>query len=106
MIADALTPLRLLSRIVRRLARQPSALWHFTRVFVECALRNPRALEYVGAMAALYIHFGPFSRFVIASLDEQIRCIDAGEWRSPIGDHAISAGPAADERHGRRLVLA
>jgi hypothetical protein len=32
---------------------------------------------------ALYIHFGPFSREIIAGLKEQIAAIDRGEWRSP-----------------------
>jgi hypothetical protein len=82
--------LRLIWRIFRR---QPAALWHFARVFVTCARRNPGSLECVGATTAMYLHLGPFSRFVIASLDEQIGKIDAGEFRSPIDDHspAVSA---------------
>jgi radical SAM superfamily enzyme YgiQ (UPF0313 family) len=34
------------------------------RTFIDCALHNPRALRYVGAMMALYLHMGPFARFV------------------------------------------
>jgi hypothetical protein len=32
---------------------------------------------------ALYIHFGPFSRQIIAGLRAQIAAIDAGEWTQP-----------------------
>jgi hypothetical protein len=89
-----LRDLLLLWRLVWRIAlRQPKALWYFAKVFVESARRNPRSLECVGVMAALYLHLGPFTRLVITSLDEQIGQIDAGEWRSPLSDgpRAINA---------------
>jgi radical SAM superfamily enzyme YgiQ (UPF0313 family) len=74
-------------RLIGRLAmRQPLALWHFARVFVVCARHSPAALETIGMMAALYLHLGPFSRFVIAGLDQQISDIDAGEYRSPLSE--------------------
>ena len=77
--------LALLSRLILRIARrQPGALWHFAKVFLKCARRNPSALECVGTTTAMYLHLGPFSRFVIAILDEQIAQIDAGEFRSPL----------------------
>jgi hypothetical protein len=64
-----------------------------------CARHNPRSLEYVGITAALYLHLGPFSRFVMTSLKKQIGQIDAGQWCSPLGDtpRAINAArvPAA-----------
>jgi len=80
-------PLRdmiLLCRLVWRIAsRQPAALPHFCKTFLECARKNPRAVDYVGVLAALYLHLGPFSRFVIAALDRQIAEIDLGEWQTP-----------------------
>ena len=87
----------LLWRLIVRLAmRQPRALSHFARVFVACARVKPESLEAVGMMAAMYLHLGPFSRLVIASLDQQISEIDAGEYRSPLGDAAssVSASPS------------
>jgi radical SAM superfamily enzyme YgiQ (UPF0313 family) len=91
----AVSDLGLLWRLVKRIARQPKALWHFALVFVACARRNPKALEYVGVTAAMYLHLGPFSRFVIAGLDRQIQQIDAGEWLSPLREVAgtVSATP-------------
>jgi len=92
----AVSDLGLLWRLIKRTARQPKALWHFARVFIGCARRNPKALEYVGVTTAMYLHLGPFSRFVIASLDRQIRQIDEGEWHSPLGNlaGALSAAKA------------
>jgi Domain of unknown function (DUF4070)/Radical SAM superfamily len=76
---------RLLWRLVRRIAlRQPAALWPFCKAFVECARDNPRAVDYLGMLAALYLHLGPFSRFVVAAVDRQIEELDAGRWQPPI----------------------
>ena len=52
----------LLWRLVWRIAvRQPAALWPFSKVLIECAWKNPRAIDYVGILAALYLHLRPFS---------------------------------------------
>lgn len=83
----------LLWRLVWRIAlRQPAALWPFCRAFCECAWNNPRAVDYVGMLAAVYLHLGPFSRFVIAALDRQIAEIDSGTWQTP-----LAAAPARGE---------
>jgi hypothetical protein len=75
----------LLWRLVRRIAvRQPRSLWPFCKVVVECVRRNPRAIDYVGMLAAVYLHLGPFSRFVIAAVDRQIAEIDSGKWQPPL----------------------
>jgi len=69
-------PLRdfaLLWRLIWRIAlRQPAAFWPFCRTFCDCARSNPGAVDYVGMLAAVYLHLGPFSRFVIASVNRQI----------------------------------
>jgi hypothetical protein len=76
--------LSLLRRLVWRIAlRQPGALWLFLRVFGVCAWKNPRAIDYVGTLAAFYLHLWPFSRFVISVLDRQIAEIDSGTWQPP-----------------------
>ncbi len=87
--------LNLLWRLVWRIAvRQPRALWPFGKVFVECVRKNPRAIDYVGMLAALYLHLGPFSRFVIAAVDRQIAEIDSGAWQPPPAEPAERAVPA------------
>jgi hypothetical protein len=91
-------PLRdfaLLWRLVRGIAlRQPEALWPFCKTFYDCARRNPDAIDYVGMLAAVYLHLGPFSRFVMTAVDRQMAEIDLGRWKTPlaaIGDPAIPA---------------
>ena len=61
---------------------------HWWRTIAGCALRNPRALRYVGAMSALYLHMGPFARFVSDRLAVEIDRLD----RPSAGP---TAGPAA-----------
>jgi radical SAM superfamily enzyme YgiQ (UPF0313 family) len=83
----------LLWRLVRRIAiQQPAALWPFCKVFFECARKNPRALDYVGILAAFYLHLRPFSLLVVSLVDRQIAEIDAGKWQPP---RAPIAEPAA-----------
>jgi len=81
----------LLWRLAWRIAlRQPRAMLPFWRVFYECVRKNPRAIDYVVILAALYLHLMPFSRFVISVLDRQIAEIDTGKWYSP---SAVPATP-------------
>jgi hypothetical protein len=48
-------------------------------------------------MAALFLDLGPFSRYVITRVNEQIAQIDAGEWRSQLDNTTSPAqqAPAA-----------
>jgi radical SAM superfamily enzyme YgiQ (UPF0313 family) len=86
----------LLWRLTWRIAvRQPKALWHFGNVFYECAAKNPRAIGYVGMLAAFYLHLRPFSRFVVSVVDRQIAEIDSGKWRPPLVEAIEFASPAS-----------
>lgn len=79
-----LDDVKMLLRLTWRIAtRQPRAFPYFCRMFYECARYNPDALVYGGILAGLYLHFGPFSRFVIAEIDAQIAAIDSGAWTAP-----------------------
>lgn len=57
---------------------RPELLAGFLTTIAGCAIRNPRALKQVVSLFMLYLHVGPFSEDVIASLVRQIRSIDAG----------------------------
>jgi hypothetical protein len=86
----------LLWRLTCRIAvRQPRALWHFGKVFYECATKNPRTIGYVGMLAAFYLHLRPFSRFVVSVVDQQIAEIDSGIWQSPVVEATEYPGPAS-----------
>jgi len=45
--------------------------------------RNPAGITAVMRLTALYLHLGPFSRYVISRIDAQIATIDAGLWEQP-----------------------
>jgi radical SAM superfamily enzyme YgiQ (UPF0313 family) len=47
------------------------------------ARHNPLAMPAVIRMAAMYVHLGPFSRFVIDKIDRQIQALDDGAWTTP-----------------------
>lgn len=78
-------------------ARRPELLGGFLATIAECAIRNPRALKQVVSLFLLYLHVGPFSKEVIASLNRQIGSIDAGLERrheppAAIGQVAVRSG--------------
>jgi radical SAM superfamily enzyme YgiQ (UPF0313 family) len=76
--------LRQIWRLISRIAlRQPQVLPYFVKTVQECGLSNPRALRYIGMLAAMYLHLVPFSRFVASEMDRQIAMIDAGSWQPP-----------------------
>ncbi|HXI22016.1 MAG TPA: B12-binding domain-containing radical SAM protein [Gemmatimonadales bacterium] len=44
----------------------------FARAFLGTLVRNPRSIRYVGALCGLYVHFGPFSRYVATRIRDAI----------------------------------
>lgn len=55
----------------------------FWRTLIGTAFTNFRAVKPVLMMLALYVHLGPFSRFVLTEIDRQIEAIDNGTWATP-----------------------
>lgn len=76
--------LKATSRIIWRMGvKNAEVRAHFWHTFLDCATHNPRALKDVLTMTALYLHLGPFSKYVSSRLDERIKAIDSGEWKAP-----------------------
>ncbi|SKA25928.1 Radical SAM superfamily enzyme YgiQ, UPF0313 family [Enhydrobacter aerosaccus] len=76
---------RNLFRLLRSACRlHPLALRHYLETLYVCARTNPGALPAVALMCAFYLHLGPFSRIVSASIAQQIAEVDDGTWQSPI----------------------
>jgi hypothetical protein len=63
---------------------QPLLIGYYIKALRDCTRENPGALEAVATMLAFYLHLGPFSRMVSASIARQIDEIDNGTWRSPV----------------------
>jgi hypothetical protein len=45
---------------------------YFWRVFFQALRRNPRSLRYTMSIMALYLHFGPFSKYVAGRIRKEI----------------------------------
>src|SRR5436190_6061051 len=65
-----------LETIHRVVTEIPQAREVFWRTFMNCAKSNPASVRIVVALAALYLHLGPFSRQVIAEIDRRIAALD------------------------------
>jgi hypothetical protein len=74
--------LRELAIIVWRLTRDRDIARHFWRTVAACAAHNPRALRQVVMMSALYLHFGPFSKYVAEALERQM-AERVSRWQHP-----------------------
>ena len=70
--SQQLRDLRSFTRMVRALGIEAPYRRHFWHVLSQCLWHNPRAFRYAGAMMALYLHFGPFSRYVVARVDAEL----------------------------------
>jgi hypothetical protein len=66
-------------RMARRLGMAPATRREFWHTFLDTLSRNPRAIRYTGALVGLYLHMGPFARYVA----ERLRAAIADEERAP-----------------------
>ncbi len=48
----------------------------FARTLTQCISSNPRSARWIVALLVLYLHLGPFSRYVIQQIEEKIRDIE------------------------------
>lgn len=55
----------------------------FWKTLFWCLTHRPSTIKQVLVMMALYVHLGPFSRFVLQQIDTQIAAVEAGEWQRP-----------------------
>ena len=73
-----------LARALHRFTRShPDFARPFWSTLWFCLRTNPRALQILLINMVIYLHLGPFSRYVIRQIDEQIDAIDAGRWVEP-----------------------
>ncbi len=72
--------LRLITRITLHRPDMRAQVW---RTLIETLVRNPTAVTSAMRLTAFYVHLGPFSRFVIGRVDEQIAALDEGRWVQP-----------------------
>jgi hypothetical protein len=78
-LGPQLKELKGFARMVWRLGVPRATRRPFWRAILGSLWANPRSVRYAGSLAALYLHFGPFSKYVAARIREAI----AQEERSP-----------------------
>jgi radical SAM superfamily enzyme YgiQ (UPF0313 family) len=71
---------RLMAEIVRHRPEIRGVVW---RTMLSTIRQNPTALSSVMRLTALYLHLGPFSRYVVGQIDAQIETLDRDEWVMP-----------------------
>jgi hypothetical protein len=59
-------------KIVNQLPEVRELFW---KTFTECAASNPGSVRFLVLMMAIYLHVGPFSRKVVATIDRQIAAL-------------------------------
>ncbi|PTW62609.1 radical SAM superfamily enzyme YgiQ (UPF0313 family) [Breoghania corrubedonensis] len=64
--------------------RKPEHRRAFLSLFFYCLKRNPRALNAALIMYALFVHLGPFSRYVVGEISKQIEDVENGHWQRPV----------------------
>ena len=63
--------------------RRPDMRREMWALLIHVLRHNPAGITPAMRLTALYVHLGPFSRYVIDQIDEQITAIDAGTWVQP-----------------------
>jgi hypothetical protein len=55
-----------------RLGMKPGTASHFWKTLFGALTKNPKSVRYAGSMIALYLHFGPFAKYVSTKIREAI----------------------------------
>jgi hypothetical protein len=90
-----LRELRGFARMIRRIGFSAETRGPFWRAILSCLLKNPRSVRYAGSLAALYLHFGPFAKFLAARIREDLKKEESAP--SPVAAAArrpVSIAPA------------
>jgi len=86
-------------RIITSLPEPRDVFW---KTLTECVSINPRSARWLVALMALYLHLGPFSRYVIQQIEQKVEAIerDGFDPRRATEPRPASAGPCDASRSG------
>lgn len=87
----------------RAVIRSPEIRMEVCRTINHCVFKNPRSLRAVTRLIAMYLHLGPFSRYIVHVLDQH-RHVDVGSRRRTAVLPA-SAASALEGPHRHTPVL-
>ena len=77
----------MVQRIVGSLPEPREVFWP---AFKRCVSSNPQSARWIVALTALYLHLGPFSRFVIGQIEKKIADLGTGALDPRSKDNPIS----------------
>jgi hypothetical protein len=67
----------------------------FSRTLTKCISSNPRSARWIVALMALYLHLGPYSRYVLGQIEQRMAALDvAPAPRRPLADRPVAAATA------------
>jgi radical SAM superfamily enzyme YgiQ (UPF0313 family) len=78
----------MITRIITHLPEPREVFWP---VLTGCVSSNPQSARWIVALTALYLHLGPFSRYVIGQIEQKIGDLEANHF----GDPATNASGVA-----------
>ena len=76
----------MINRIITHLPEPRELFWP---VFTRCVSRNPQSARWIVALTALYLHLGPFSRYVIGQIEQKIEDLEPIAFDPPASDLSI-----------------
>jgi radical SAM superfamily enzyme YgiQ (UPF0313 family) len=80
----------MISRIITHLPEPREVFWP---VFTRCVSSNPQSARWIVALTALYLHLGPFSRYVIGQIEQKIEDLGPVAFDSPANELLITSAP-------------
>jgi radical SAM superfamily enzyme YgiQ (UPF0313 family) len=72
--ADLRSKFSSLEKVHRILSELPTRE-PFRKVLTNCARTNPSVINYIVMLIAVYLHLGPYSRYIIASIDRRLAAL-------------------------------
>ena len=82
------------ARLSKDIKQLFQVIWHLTvkrpehrrpfwSLMFYCLRHKPRGINAAMILYALYVHLGPFSRYVVSEIDKQIADVRSGAWQRP-----------------------
>ena len=78
----------MISRIITNLPEPRELFWP---VLTRCVSSNPQSARWIVALTALYLHLGPFSRYVIGQIEQKIEDLEPIAFDPPASDLSIKS---------------
>ena len=70
----------IVQEILRRMPKHRDRFW---RTFTNCMNTNPGALRAVVILMGFYLHIGPYTRYAVQQIDDQIEALEQGRFVAP-----------------------